>query len=218
MTPLEKMNFVFMCYDFDESGELTLDEMTLSLKSTVTGLCKISSINIPTLSDFELIAKLAFQAVDKPTDETISSEEFLSYISTNPTASSWVSAYDDLEADSPLVTTVADLTLTGNLASEVAGAKNYVEPTPPTKFDSSAPFLTTLEAAKPPPPPPVPEGEDPPPPPSPSPPPPRTPPSPSSGFTATPAQAAITRSTPTTPPSCTLLPPWRWFTPPLTRR
>lgn len=41
MTPLEKMNFVFTCYDFDESGELSLDEMTLSLKSTVTGLCKV---------------------------------------------------------------------------------------------------------------------------------------------------------------------------------
>ncbi|GMH54311.1 hypothetical protein TrST_g10520 [Triparma strigata] len=167
MTPLEKMNFVFMCYDFDESGELTLDEMTLSLKSTVTGLCKISSIPIPTLADFELIAKLAFQAVDKPVDETISSKEFLSYISTNPTAASWVSAYDDLEADEALVTTVADLTLTGNLASEVAGAKNFTPVKPPVKFESSAPFLTTLEAAKPPPPPPVPEGEDPPPPPKP---------------------------------------------------
>ena len=165
MSPLDKMNFVFMCYDFDESGELTLDEMTLSLKSTVTGLCKVSSINIPTLNDFELIAKLAFQSVDKSSDGTISSSEFLNYISTNPTASSWVSAYDDLEADDALVTTVADLTLTGNLATEVAGAKNYTEPAPPAKFDATAPFLATLEKSKPPPPPPPQEGEDPPPPP-----------------------------------------------------
>ena len=32
-----KIDFVFNCYDFDESGELTVDEMTLSFKSTIIG-------------------------------------------------------------------------------------------------------------------------------------------------------------------------------------
>ncbi len=166
MTPMEKMNFVFTCYDFDESGELTVDEMTLSLKSTVTGLCKISGIPIPTLNDFELIAKLAFQSADKETNGgTISSAEFLGYISTNPTASSWVSSYDDLEADDDLVTSLQELALPESLELEASGAKNFVAPVPPAKLADSAPFLATLEKSKPPPPPPPAEGEEPPPPP-----------------------------------------------------
>lgn len=170
MSPLEKMQFVFTCYDFDESGELTLDEMTLSLKSTVTGLCKVSGNDIPTLKDFETIASLAFQNAEKdPADpaSSISSEEFLSYISTNPTSSSWVSAYDDLEADEATITQIKDLTLTGCILADASGAKNYVAPVPPPKLQSDAPFLATLEKSKPPAPPPPAEGEDPPPPPKP---------------------------------------------------
>ena len=43
----DKILFVFNCYDFDESGELTIDEMTLSMKSTLTGLAKLSDIKTP---------------------------------------------------------------------------------------------------------------------------------------------------------------------------
>ena len=195
MSPIEKMQFVFTCYDFDESGELTLDETTLSLKSTITGLCKISGNPIPTLADFEAIAKLVFLSCEKdPTNrlDTISSEEvrrpqvyflpfpsyisnysrpshpqFLGYVGTNPTSASWVSAYDDLEADEAIVTTLSELTLTGTVLSDASGAKNYTPPVPPTKYGEDAPFLATLEKSKAPPPPPPAEGEDPPPPPKP---------------------------------------------------
>ena len=47
---------VFNCYDFDGSKELTIDEMTLSMKSTLTGLCKLSGITCPTETTLELIA------------------------------------------------------------------------------------------------------------------------------------------------------------------
>ncbi|GMH72372.1 hypothetical protein TrRE_jg9544, partial [Triparma retinervis] len=170
MSPIEKMQFVFTCYDFDESGELTLDETTLSLKSTITGLCKISGNPIPSLADFEAIARLAFQSCDKdPTNRlvTITSEEFLAYVGSNPTSASWVSAYDDLEADEATLTTLSELTLTGTVLADASGAKNYSPPAPPTKYGEDAPFLATLEKSKPPPPPPPAEGEDPPPPPKP---------------------------------------------------
>lgn len=42
MTLEEKVAYTFRCYDFDESGELTVDEMTLSMKSTLTGLAKMT--------------------------------------------------------------------------------------------------------------------------------------------------------------------------------
>ena len=164
------MNFVFTCYDFDESGELSLDEMTLSLKSTVTGLCKISNLPIPTLSDFELIAKLAFAAAEKESDDTITSSEFLQYITANPTSASWVSAYDDLEADDDLMTappTTPDesdsapqnLTIPDSIVSESSDANNHKSPPPPPALSGDLAWLSDLDAAKPPAPP-AEEGDD----------------------------------------------------------
>ena len=39
----DKMQFSFNCYDFAEAGALQADELTLMFKSTVAGLCKLSS-------------------------------------------------------------------------------------------------------------------------------------------------------------------------------
>ena len=43
----------FRCFDFDESNELSVDEMTLSLKSTLTGLAKLSGEVPPDDLDLE---------------------------------------------------------------------------------------------------------------------------------------------------------------------
>ena len=60
MKPQRKLTFVFDLYDFSESGELLLDEVTLLLKSTVTGLCKISlGETIPSLKEFVCSASVA---------------------------------------------------------------------------------------------------------------------------------------------------------------
>lgn len=48
---------LFNMYDFDESGELTIDEITLMLKSTLSGLAKISADVPPTEPDIELVAQ-----------------------------------------------------------------------------------------------------------------------------------------------------------------
>ena len=75
----DKILFVFNCYDFDESGilfcrfkfldklliiiiiiplgELTIDEMTLSMKSTLTGLAKITDIKTPKELELEAISQ-----------------------------------------------------------------------------------------------------------------------------------------------------------------
>jgi hypothetical protein len=49
----------FRCYDFDESNELTVDEMTLSLKSTLAGLAKLTGLEPPDDLELEDIAQLA---------------------------------------------------------------------------------------------------------------------------------------------------------------
>eukprot|EP00644_Phytophthora_capsici_P008647 jgi/Phyca11/16520/fgenesh1_pg.PHYCAscaffold_20_\ len=38
MSVTQKLTFVYNCYDFNETGQLSLDELTLAFKSTLTGL------------------------------------------------------------------------------------------------------------------------------------------------------------------------------------
>jgi microtubule-associated protein-like 6 len=86
---------VFNCYDFDGSKELTIDEMTLSMKSTLAGLCKLSGDTCPTENTLELIAIDAFEKADKSGDNKITLQEFLDYCSSNPETKSWLDYYDD---------------------------------------------------------------------------------------------------------------------------
>ena len=57
MTWLQKLEFMFRIYDFDESGELTADEMTLALKSTAIGLAKVTNEEPPTEADVEVLSQ-----------------------------------------------------------------------------------------------------------------------------------------------------------------
>jgi microtubule-associated protein-like 6 len=91
-----KVKFMFDCYDFDESGQLTIDEMTLSLKSTITGLAKLTDQEPPTEQDLETISQDAFRSSDLDSDQKISFEEFLAYCRTNPEVRSFVDYYDGL--------------------------------------------------------------------------------------------------------------------------
>jgi WD40 repeat protein/Ca2+-binding EF-hand superfamily protein len=43
----EIVEFILTCYDFDGTQMLSVDEVTLALRSTATGLCKLSSLRIP---------------------------------------------------------------------------------------------------------------------------------------------------------------------------
>ena len=55
----EKVLFTFSAYDFDESDALTIDEMTLALKSTVTGVAKLSGLEPPLESEVERFSEEA---------------------------------------------------------------------------------------------------------------------------------------------------------------
>jgi hypothetical protein len=91
------------------------------------------------------------------------------YISSNPTASSWTNAFDDLDADASSSLNKADLASQFQLSAELAAestdasALSFAPPPAPRAFGADASFLATLEAAKPPPPAPPAEGEEPPP-------------------------------------------------------
>ena len=95
MSTIETLEFVFNCYDFDGSKELTIDEMTLSMKSTLTGLCKLSGDVCPTETTLELVAIDAFEKADKTGDNKITLQEFLDYCSESPETRSFLEYYDD---------------------------------------------------------------------------------------------------------------------------
>ena len=92
-------------------------------KSTVAGLCKLSSLKPPELGEFEGLSKLALTAVKKTTSEKLAVGEFLAYCEANPTTLSWMAFYDDIDETAPL----ADADLTQPPPARGAGVVAYNE-------------------------------------------------------------------------------------------
>ncbi|KAG6968545.1 hypothetical protein JG688_00005760 [Phytophthora aleatoria] len=92
----QKVTFVYNCYDFNETGQLSLDELTLAFKSTLTGLCKLCvGLSCPTELVLEDLAQHAFQKAQKPgVDVFLSLPEFLRFADTTPEVTSWVDYFD----------------------------------------------------------------------------------------------------------------------------
>lgn len=92
-------------YDFDESQLLTLDEMVLAFRSTLSGLSKLSKIDPPTEAEVEQIVVLGFDSIRKAKDELdidtdfsgIEKDAFLTFCLNTPEIMSWIEFFDDLE-------------------------------------------------------------------------------------------------------------------------
>lgn len=87
---------MYNCYDFNETGQISIDELTLALKSTLTGLCKLTSgVVCPTELVLEEIALHAFHKAQKNgPDDCITLHEFLKFAETTPEMTSWVDYFD----------------------------------------------------------------------------------------------------------------------------
>ena len=115
----DKVSFTFGCYDFDESDALTIDEMTLSLKSTVTGLCKLSTAGIPPLEvEIERLSQEAFLSNGLNKLDKIHKAKFIEFCLKTPEIISWMKYFDDSSTD--FVATFED-TPEGDIAREAAG-------------------------------------------------------------------------------------------------
>ena len=60
MPTRDKLEFILNAYDFDGSQELSIDEVTLAMKSTLTGLCKMSRERVPREEELEVKAMHCF--------------------------------------------------------------------------------------------------------------------------------------------------------------
>jgi len=110
MTPEEKIRFIFAMYDFDETQLLTLDEMVLAFRSTLSGLSKLSKVDPPTEAEVEVIVVQGFDAVRAGKDETdietdyngIDKDAFVNFCLNTPEIMSWIEFFDDLEENEML--------------------------------------------------------------------------------------------------------------------
>ena len=91
----DKLTHVFNLYDFDESAEVTIDEMTLLLKSTMSGLCKFCGIAPPDERRLEMMSQTAFSAIQKDKDNALTRDEFLDYCDRTPEIRAWLAHFDD---------------------------------------------------------------------------------------------------------------------------
>ena len=73
--------------------------MTLSLKSTITGLAKLGSHEPPSEEDLETVSQSAFKSADLDSDSKISFEEFRLYCVTCPETKSYLDYFDSLLED-----------------------------------------------------------------------------------------------------------------------
>ncbi|CAM9890638.1 unnamed protein product [Choristocarpus tenellus] len=89
------LEFIFNCYDFDSSSRLTIDEITLAMKSTITGLCKLSGDVCPRDVDFEGIAMDAFERRAGPDRFKVKVVDIVDYCQEHPEIRSWLDYFDD---------------------------------------------------------------------------------------------------------------------------
>ena len=85
MSIREKVDLVYSLYDFNGSGDITMDEMTILLKTLVTGCSKLDGkISPPSTEETERLAVKAFSTADKDMDGEISKHEFDAFCYTHP--------------------------------------------------------------------------------------------------------------------------------------
>ena len=106
MSHEEKIAFVFGVFDFDESGVLTVDETILALRSALSGLCKLSGLDLPPETEVERLAVGAFADARAIEGATIDRVAFAAYCAATPEVVSWLDFYGDIrEAAKPAAPT-----------------------------------------------------------------------------------------------------------------
>ena len=103
MRTRDTLEFVLNAYDFDGSQELSIDEMTLAMKSTLTGLCKLSGERMPREEQLEIKAMNCFEAIAGSDPDgnggtgggKVYIGQIIEWAADDPELRSWLDYYDD---------------------------------------------------------------------------------------------------------------------------
>ncbi|KAJ8602363.1 hypothetical protein CTAYLR_004254 [Chrysophaeum taylorii] len=155
----DKLEFVFNCFDFDATGKLSVDEITLAFRCTLMGLCKLCKEACPLEEELEVIAMRAFttslfkppsQGDNLSTDPSISPLakirilDAISFCLSDPEVRSWLEFFDDPDPISSVSGKLDELT---SNTSAAAAATTLLpdENNSNNKVTTAQLFLETIE-------------------------------------------------------------------------
>ena len=88
MTLTEKIDFVHSLYDFNGSGDITMDELTIMMRTLLTGLAKVDKVvEEPSLETIERWTAQAFRALKFQREEAARQRKLRSAAGDDGTAS-----------------------------------------------------------------------------------------------------------------------------------
>ena len=102
----EILRFVLSSYDFDGQCELSVDEVSLSLKSLCVGLCKISGMTIPKDDAVEILVNTLFKDMigDNNTDYArIQIDGLIRALAAHPDVISWFNFFSSPKLHAPTI-------------------------------------------------------------------------------------------------------------------
>lgn len=92
----DKIDFVYSLYDFNSSGDITIDEMTIMLRTVASGCGKMdNAIKAPEVKEIEAITRWAFVKADKDLDGELAKYEFDAFCINNPTIKTFLEYWAD---------------------------------------------------------------------------------------------------------------------------
>ncbi len=92
----DKIDVIHSLYDFNGSGDLSIDEMTMLLRTVAVGCSKMDrAIRAPTTRETEELAKLAFRKADLDSDGAINRRQFDDFCMSNPTVRGFLDYWAD---------------------------------------------------------------------------------------------------------------------------
>ena len=107
MQPGEKINFIFDLFDFNESGQLDVNEVTLAFRASASGTTKLSAASIPV--KIEYIDQVAIEAfeISAPAslkcnpailaeNHKLNRQDFFNYVVNCPETASILNHFDDI--------------------------------------------------------------------------------------------------------------------------
>lgn len=103
MTTADRVDFIHSLYDFNGSGDLTKDEMTIMLRTCVCGCAKMDQqTEEPPVEDLEAMAERAFAMADKDASGEITRPEFDGYCYSAPRVMNFLEYWDGALAQAKL--------------------------------------------------------------------------------------------------------------------
>ncbi|CAM9397119.1 unnamed protein product [Chrysoparadoxa australica] len=109
----DALTYVFNCYDFDGSGQLTIDEIALALKSAVTGLCKLTgqgaTLSHPSCCRLTLIPTSPQPSCKRViTQRRVRMVDIVDFCMEHPEIRSWMDFFDDAPEPNPVYADVVE--------------------------------------------------------------------------------------------------------------